>query len=149
MKHFASFGIVAMLLPGSALAADKLKLEDLPKPVQETVKAQTTNATLAGLAKEKEDGKTVYEVETKLNGKARDLMVASDGKIVSVEEETDIASIPAPAREAIMKKAAGNKIKIVETLTKGSEVSYEAEIIGKNGKTTEFGVNADGSPHKE
>ena len=149
MKSFAMIGISVILAAGGAMAAEKLKLEDLPGPVQQTVKEQTKNATLAGLAKEKEDGKTVYEVETKVNGKSRDLMVATDGKIISVEEETPIESIPAPAREAILKKAAGNKIKMVETVTKGSQVSYEAAVMGKNGKTKEFGVNADGTPHKD
>jgi hypothetical protein len=28
-------------------------------------------------------------------------------------------------------------------------VSYEATITGKSGKSSEFGVNADGTPHKE
>ena len=97
MKNFVTFGISAMLLAGGALAADKLKVEDLPGPVQQTVKEQTHNATLAGLAREKEDGKTVYEVETKVNGKSRDLMVGSDGKILSVEEETALESVPAAA----------------------------------------------------
>ena len=144
MKAVVTLGFSAILLA----AAGQLKLEDLPAPVQNTVKAQTKNATLAGLSKEKEGGKTVYEVETRVNGKGRDLMVAADGTILSVEEETAIESIPAPAREAILKRAAGGKIKIVETVTKGSEVSYEATVAGKNGKNREFAVNADGAPHK-
>jgi uncharacterized membrane protein YkoI len=149
MRRVIVLGIPVLMLAGSALAETKMKIEDLPAPVQQTVKEQTKNASLTGLSKEKEDGKTVFEVETKVNGKGRDLMVASDGKILSVEEETAIDTIPAKAREAILKKAAGNTIKMVETVTKGSEVSYEAAVIGKNGKTKEFGVNADGSPHKD
>ena len=149
MQRFARFGFCAVLLAGGALAETKVKVADLPPAVQQTVKEQTANATLGDLSKEREGGKTVYEVETKVNGKGRDLMVASDGKILSVEEETAIESIPAPAHEAILKKAAGGKIKLVETVTKGSEVSYEASYVGKNGKTSEVGVNADGSPHKE
>jgi uncharacterized membrane protein YkoI len=150
MKRSVISGFIALLsLSGGLTAADKMKVENLPAPVQKTVNAETATATLVRLEKEREGGKTVYEVETKVNGKSRDLMVAADGKILSVEEETAIEGIPAAAREAILKKAAGAKIKMVETVTKGSDVSYEATIIGKSGKTKEFGFNADGTPHKE
>jgi len=90
----------------------------------------------------------VYEVESKVNGKGRDLIVDAAGTVLEVEEEVAIDSIPAAAREAIMKKVAGGKIQKVETLTKGSQVSYEAAYVGKNGKAAEYGVNADGSVHK-
>jgi uncharacterized membrane protein YkoI len=149
MNTLRKFALTILPLAASAIAADKLKLEDLPAPVQKTVKAETANATLVGLSKEKEDGKVQYEVETKVNGKSRDLMIGTDGKIISVEVETALEAIPAPAREAILKKAAGSKIKIVETITTGSQVSYEAAILGKNGKAKEFQVNPDGTPHKE
>jgi uncharacterized membrane protein YkoI len=132
----------------SALLADtKIKMEDLPPAVQAAVKEQTKNATLVGLSKEVEKGKTMYEVETKVNGKTRDLLLDPSGKVLSVEEEVDINSIPAAAKAAIEKKTAGGKIKRVETVTEGSKVSYEAQYE-KNGKTAEVAVNADGSAHK-
>ena len=131
-----------------ALLADtKIKLADLPPAVQAAVQEQTKNATLVGISKEVEKGKTMYEVETKVNGKTRDLMLDASGKILSVEEEVDINSIPAAAKAAIEKKVAGAKIKRVETVTEGSKVSYEAQYE-KNGKTAEVAVNADGSVHK-
>jgi hypothetical protein len=55
------------LLVGAA--EPKLKLADLPPPVQKTVQAQTKNAQLKGLSKEVENGETVYEIETMANGK--------------------------------------------------------------------------------
>lgn len=144
---------VAVVASGSArlglvMAADtKVKMESLPAVVQAAVKEQTNSATLIGLSKEVEKGKTTYEIETKLNGKTRDLLLDSAGKLIEVEEETDIKSIPAAAREAILKKAAGGTVKRVETLTRGSSVSYEAGVQ-KNGKNSEINVNADGSVHK-
>ena len=101
-----------------------------------------------GLSKEVEGGKTMYEVETKVNGKGCGLMLDGNGAIVTVEEEIPLDSIPEPARAAIRKKVGGGKLKMVEVLTKGSDVSYEAAYVGKNGKSAEFGVNADGSVHK-
>ncbi len=82
-----------------------------------------------------------------MNGLTRDLLFDANGKVVSVEEETTLDKIPAAAKAAIEKKAAGGKITRVETLTQGSVVSYEA-VVNKNGKNAEIGVNADGSAHK-
>lgn len=126
-----------------------MKLESLPPAVQNAVKEQTKNFTLAGLSEEKEKGKTVYEVETKgANGKTRDLLLDTTGTVIETEEEVDLDSIPEPAKAAIQKRLAGGTIQKVEKLTKGSSVSYEAAIKTKSGKNTEVGVNADGSPHK-
>lgn len=51
--------IGATLGIGRAVAAEKkLGIQDLPPAVQQTVKQQTRNATLVGLAKEVENGKT-------------------------------------------------------------------------------------------
>jgi uncharacterized membrane protein YkoI len=144
--------ILAAALCVPALCADsahsKVKLESLPPAVQNTVKEQTKNATLIGIAKEVEGGKTMYELETKVNGKGRDLMIDANGNVVTVEQEISLDEVPAAARQAIVKKVGPGKIKLVETLTKGSDVSYEAAYTTKAGKSMEYGVNADGSVHK-
>ena len=139
---------VFFLFTAAAVADTKVKMEDLPAAVQKAVKEQTRSADLVGLSKEVEKGKTMYEVETKVNGKSRDLLLDSTGAVVEVEEEVDLSSVPAAAKAAIEKKAAGGTIKKVETVTKGSSVSYEAAIKTKAGKNIEVGVNADGSVHK-
>lgn len=141
---------LAVIAACSAVAAEKkVKLEDLPAAVQATVKEQTKNATLLGLSTETEKGRTMYEVETKANGKGRDLLVDKTGAIVETEEEVDLETLPAPAKAAINKRAAGGTISKVEKATAGSSVSYEATIKTKAGKTIEYGVNADGKPRKE
>ena len=136
------------LVTGTAPAAQKkIKMQDLPPAVQQTVKEQTKNATLVGLMKEVENGKTVFELETKVNGRGRDLMIDGSGAVLSVEEEVTLDSIPAAAKAAIEKQAAGGKITKVETLTKGKTVTYEAAVVRK-GKTSEIAVAADGSAVK-
>jgi uncharacterized membrane protein YkoI len=98
-------GLIA-LVAGAALAAEKkVKFEQLPPAVQAAVREQTKNATLVGLSAEKEKGKTVYEVETEIDGKSRDLLLDQTGTIV-----------------------------VIRT---------------KSGKTEEYAVSADGTPHKE
>jgi uncharacterized membrane protein YkoI len=137
--------ILAPALPGDT----KIKMEDLPAAVQNAVRDQTKTATLTGLSKEVEKGKTLYEVETKVNGKGRDLLLDKTGAVVEVEEEVEMNSIPAAAKAAIQKRAIGGSVQKVEKLTQGLIVSYEAAIKTKAGKNAEIGVNADGSVHKE
>lgn len=139
---------VALLAPVVA-AEMKLKIESLPPAVQAAVKEYTRDAKLVGLSAEKENGKTVYELETKrTDGKTVDMLIDSGGAVVETEEEVDLNSIPEAARAAIRQKAAAGSVQKVEKLTKGSAVSYEAAVKTKSGKSTEVGVNADGTPHK-
>ena len=142
------FFLGAALLTQIVIADQRVKLQDLPPAVQKSVKEQTANATLLGLSKEVENGKTMYEIETKVNGKSRDLLVDKTGAIVEVEEVVDLSGIPASAKAAIEKRAAGGTIKKVESVTHGSTVSYEAAVRTKTGKNVEVDVNADGSVHK-
>jgi uncharacterized membrane protein YkoI len=138
----------ATMAIGLAFAADKpAKLNDLPLAVQKAVQEQTKGADVKGLSTETEKGKTFYEVETMLNGLGRDLLFDQTGALVEVEQETALDAIPAPARSAIEKRAAGGKVLKVETVTNGSNVSYEA-TIQKNGKNSEFAVKRDGTVSK-
>ena len=148
MNILTNLTIGVLVLAGWALAESKVKMEDLPLAAQKTAKEQSKNATLVGLSKEVEGGKTVYEVETKVSGKSRDLLVDAMGAVIEVEEEVEMNSLPAAAQEAIRQKIGGAKLKKVEAVTKGSRVSYEASYVGKLGKTSEFAVNADGTAHK-
>lgn len=125
-----------------------VKMKDLPPPVRKAVDKQIHGATLKGVTKEIERGKTLYEVETVANGKTRDLVLDSAGALIEVEQEVDLGSIPAPAKAAIETYAKGGKIDKVETLTKGDVVMYEA-AIRKGVKKSEVTVAADGTVQKK
>ena len=138
--------IVVVALSSFAMAA--LDISKLPAAVQKTIKEETKNATNVKVSKETEAGKTVYEVESKVNGHGRDLMVDATGAVLSIEEEVSLDAIPAAAKAAIEKMAMGGKIGKVETVTKGKVVTYEAVITKKGKKPSEVMVNADGSEAK-
>jgi hypothetical protein len=148
MKDMIRFLGVASLSLAVALAGETaVKMKDLPPAVQKAVEQQTKGAQIMGLSKEVEKGKTMYEVETTLNGKGRDLLFDATGALVSVEEPVAIDAIPAAARAAIEKLAVGGKIKSVESVTKGQTVTYEA-VVAKGLKKSEVVVAADGSIQK-
>jgi uncharacterized membrane protein YkoI len=122
----------------------KMTLKSLPPAVQKTVKEQTQGATIVGISKEVENGQTQYEVETKVNGHAKDFIVAADGKLMDVEEEVALASLPAAVKATIQKEAGQGKILRVETLTKdGTLQCYEAQLQ-KGAKKSEIQVGTDG-----
>ncbi|HTQ57133.1 MAG TPA: hypothetical protein VMI94_21840 [Bryobacteraceae bacterium] len=129
-----------------ALAASEIrvKMSDLPLAVQKTVKEQTRGARIRGFSKEVENGKTYYEAETMVNGKSRDILMDSTGTVVEVEEQTDLNSIPAAARRALDGRIGTGKVLRVESVTKGSQVSYEAHIL-RHGKRSEVTVAPDGT----
>lgn len=148
MNHLtAIFAALSFLSLGAAASEKKVKMQDLPPAVQETVKAQTQGAALLGLNMEVENGKTEYEAETKVSGHSRDIQIDPTGKIVAIEEEVPFDSIPAAAKAGLTKLAAGGKIKKVESVTKGNTVTYEA-VVTKDGKSSEIVVAANGSPSK-
>jgi hypothetical protein len=130
-------------------AAKSLQVKDLPAAVQKTVQDTLKGGEIKNISKEVEKGVTQYEVETMVNGKHRDFNVDAKGKLVVVEEEVDIAGIPA-ARAAIENKVAGGKLRMVETVDKGDGVTlYEASYSSKAGKKGEILVKADGTPTKD
>lgn len=143
---------LVLIASSVSLADTPVKMADLPPAVQKTVKQQMDGATLRGLSKETEHGKTTYEAELVVNGTHRDITIDADGKIIEVEQEVQLPSIPEAARNAIQ-AAAGKSGKVlrVESVTEGEKlVAYEAQIQKTpNGKRSEVRVDAAGKPAPE
>ena len=136
---------VAAGVAGLSAADKKVQMKDLPAAVQKTVQAEEAKgARIVGLATEVEGGKKMYEVETIVGGRTRDLLLNAAGAIVETEEETAIDAVPASVKAAF---EARGKVGKVETVTKGRTVTYEA-VVEKNGKKSEVAVDAAGKPIK-
>ena len=148
-SNTAKIAIIILSLGTIFAAEKKIRMQDLPPAVQKAIPVETKGADIKGYNQETEHGKTFYEVETTVNGKSRDLLFDGSGTLVEVEEEIALDAIPAGAKAAIEKRAAGGKINKVESVTRGQSVSYEAGITTKNGKRSEIAVKSDGSPVKE
>src|SRR5258705_2521929 len=92
-------------------AADtKLKKGQLPAAVQKAADEATKGSQVLGYAKEVEGGKTFYEVETKVNGKTRDMTFDEQGNAIAVEEEVAIGSLPASVQDGLRKAAGKGQI---------------------------------------
>src|SRR5579884_2736785 len=99
---------VTLFLSTAALAVEKkVERSALPPAVQKTADEQARGATIKGYSKDIEKGTTTYEVEMTVNGHGKDVEIAKDGSILEVEEVVPFDSLPAAAKNAVTKKAAG------------------------------------------
>ena len=118
----------------------------LTPAVQKTVDEQSKGATVRGFSTEKENGLTIYEAELMVNGRSRDVSMDANGSVLEVEEQLDLASLPAAIQDGLKKKAGAGKITRVESLTKkGKLVAYEA-VVQDGTKKREIQVGPDGMP---
>ena len=144
--------IAGLAVLTSAQAQEKkIKREDLPPAVERTVAAQSQSATIKGFSSEVEGGKTLYEVELTVNDHGKDISMDKDGKIVEVEEEVAMDSLPPEVKAGLTKAAGSGTITRVETLAKaGKIVAYEADV--KNGSKhseVQVGPNGNKLAHEE
>lgn len=141
-----SLCLAAIVLTPCLLAAAEhvVKREQLPAAVLATFDQETKGAQVKQYLMERENGATVYEAETMLDGHSRDVQVAKDGTLQEIEEEVQVTSLPISVQKALFARAHGGDIAKVESLTKkGSLVAYEA-VISRNGHKHEVQVGPRG-----
>lgn len=138
-----------ILLAPSAFAADeqKLKVEDLPKPVAAAATKAFPEAKLVGAAKETDDDakdEILYVVKLKLDGRAIELAVDPDGTIEAVEKEIDVDDLPRAVTRAVATRFLNGKIsKVEEVSDRDDDVVYELDIVD-NGKKFEVVMSPNG-----
>ncbi len=145
-KKNAVLIVVATLVLLSAVTAQerKIKREELPPAVEQTVAAQTQGATIKGFSREVEADKTYYEAEIIVNGHSKDILIDEQGNIAEIEAEVALGSLTPAVQEGLRQAAGPGKIGKVESLTKGNKlVAYEAHVT-TGGKHSEVQVGPDG-----
>jgi uncharacterized membrane protein YkoI len=142
-----AIAVAIVAVAGLAHAADqKTTLKNLPPAVKATVDAESKGATVKGISSEKENGKTVYELETLVNGRTRDLMIDASGKVYVVEEQLDVDKAPAAVKAAL---EARGRIVTLESVMENGKTRYEGQVQTKAGKKVAVEVDADGKPYKK
>jgi uncharacterized membrane protein YkoI len=122
---------------------EKVSLDKIPASAAKAIKEAVGGEKIQGLSKEKDEGKTVYEVSFHKGGRAHDVTVDESGKVVSDEEVIPVEEAPKNIREAIEKEHPGGKIEKLERITEGGKISYEVLISGK-GKREEIKFDSKG-----
>jgi hypothetical protein len=144
--------ITGLAVLTSAQAQEKkIKREELPPAVEKTVAEQSRDATIRGLSTEIEKGERLYEVELSVNGHGKDISMDKGGKIVEVEEEVAMDSLPPEVKAGLTRTAGSGTITKVESLTKGGKlVAYEADVkYGPKHSEVQVGPNGNKLAHEE
>ena len=129
----------------------KINRSDLPAAVEKTVAAQSHEATVRGFSREEENGQMFYEAELIVSDHDKDVLIDANGKVVEIEEQVEIGSLPAAVKDGLQARAGKGKLLKVESITKGDKlVAYEAKVMA-GGKRSEAQVGPDGKPldHEE
>jgi hypothetical protein len=130
-------------------AEKRVKIANLPKPVQTTMREQSKGARILGVTSEVEGGKTIYELETVIGQRHRDLLIDGSGKVVEIEVGLDLATLPAALQAGIKQQAPTGKATGVESLAKGDGVVYAYEVhVTTAGKKRSFQLTPDGKLRK-
>src|SRR5215510_15231639 len=109
---------VSPLLAGAAVAQERRTKIKVPPAVQKTVDEQSQGATIRGLSKEVENGKTQYELELTVNGHAKDMIIDPNGAILVVEDEITLDALAPEVKAEVEKNIGQAKLLRLESLTK-------------------------------
>ena len=144
-------GVLGLMGLGSGAWAQEveIKLDQVPKAVLDSARAKFPGAEHRGAAKETEEGKTVYEIAMTHEGHRMDVTFQEDGTLVLVETEVPEAELPAAVLKAAQDKYPGAKIKLAESVKKGSKVKkevdyYELHLTTADKKSAEVEVDSQG-----
>jgi hypothetical protein len=136
----------AFLIAGSAGAtAIKMKKTELPEAVREAVNHSAPGAHISSCWRLEGDGEAKYEVDLKVDGKKRGVVVAADGKVLTVQEEMSWEDLPGRVQERFKQIAGDHDVEEVHSIWQHGEiVGYGARIDGDHGD-----FNVEVGPHGE
>ena len=140
--------IAFILLATMSLTAGDSKpisKKNVPPQVMEAFKRAYPSATLKAASSEKRDGKICYELES-LDGKQkRDLIYASDGSVMEIEESIPLSALPESVRKAMADQHPKAVLKSAEKLIRGADITFEV-VAAEGKKSGEFLFDSNGHP---
>jgi uncharacterized membrane protein YkoI len=162
MRRFLGwFGVsavaAAIMLATTARADDekdkKVPLDKVPKAVMDAIKGRFPGADISSVEKEKEDGKVVYDVELKHEGRKYEMDIQEEGTIIEVEKEVALKDVPEAVTKAVKEKFPNATIKEVMEVNKVKDKEekpdhYEVTIETGDNKKKEVVVSLDGKIKK-
>jgi hypothetical protein len=125
----------AFLIAASAAAsAIKMKKTELPEAVREAIEHSAPGAHISTCWRLTGYAEEMYEVDLKVDGRKRGVVIASDGKVLTVQEEVTWEDLPGPVQERLKFVAGDHDIEDVHSIWQhGDVVGYGARIDGDDG----------------
>ncbi len=144
MKPFAFLAIFCGAAAVAFAHDDTVKLSDTPAPVQKTIQAQVADGKMGGITRSIDDEETVFDVDlTAKDGSDRDFSVADDGTLLSTE--VNLNETPVATQKTIQSELSGGSLDSIDRNLADSEISFDVEGAGKDGKEKHFTVADDGT----
>ncbi|PSJ18917.1 hypothetical protein C7H79_00320 [Nitrosomonas supralitoralis] len=130
--------VVTLLIAfGPTQASDKeVSKDQVPKAVLEAFEKAYPNAKEVEYEQDMIEGKAVFEVEYKENGREYEILYDSSGEILQREESIEIKALPEPIAKAISMAYPNAIIDEAEKVMKpdGTVTGYEVEIKSEGKK---------------
>jgi uncharacterized membrane protein YkoI len=97
--------LIAVLMFGifGCNSVHKVTLSQVSKPARTTIEKLTAGGEIKMIEKETSNGKTIYDVEARVNGKDVEYDIADDGEVLTSEESLPYDSLPAAVKQAAEK----------------------------------------------
>ncbi len=130
--------------PLEAQTKGKFTSKDLPSAVTKAFGKSYPHARIIGASKEREQGKTLYEIESMDGAQRRDLVYSATGNVVEIEEAVAFDSLPKPVQDAVLKKFSAEDVKKTERLVRGETNAYEITVVDGN-RSQEIVIREDGT----
>lgn len=112
----------------NAQGEKKIKPKELPVTVQSAFNKSYPNAKIRGVAKEVENGKTYYEIES-IDGKIkRDLLYTPEGEAYEIEETIAASDLPQNVKDALRSQFKEYTITRAEKTTRGTALQYDVVL---------------------
>jgi uncharacterized membrane protein YkoI len=143
----------------------KVSVSDLPDVVKATLEKEVSGGTIGKIEKEEKDGKVVYEVDFKIEGKEFELKIADDGTVLKKEAEEEkeekegeerdkedrdeavtvaLNDLPQAVQDTVTNEAKGGEIGEIEKEEEGGKVVYDVDVKIE-GKKFELKIADDGT----
>ena len=140
--------IVAAFLAASVseAAARKVKKADLPEEVRKTAERESTGARVVAYWQDDADGMSIYEVDLKVQGHDKGVLIDGDGGVIAVQEEVAWDDLAPGVQEGIRNLANGGKIGKAHSVSQGGDVVGYGADVERDGQTIHIEVGPDGRP---
>src|SRR6516164_11828089 len=74
--------------------AEKIAPDKLPQKIKDAINGRFPKAEITSAEKEREDGKVVYDIELKHEGRKYEMDILEDGTLVAIEKEIAAKDVP-------------------------------------------------------
>jgi hypothetical protein len=135
----AAAAIAAAFLIASPAGASAIKLKktELPDAVREAVEHAAPGGHVSACWRLTGYDEPMYEVDVKVDGRKKGVVISSEGKVLTVQEEITWEDLPGRVQDRLQQVAGDHDIEEVhEIWQRGEIVGYGARIDGENGDFT-------------